>query len=630
MQFSFFNSQFSILSCSCPGLRWLTLLLALSCGCDRSQPQPPPAPPPAQQTPPFSASDVAPLFGAARNVLAGVKPTAATTPAATPGDKPLQLRMRQVFLSLYGAEGPPLITAAQGSDEALALIHEAANRAAKNPRFTKEGFSKLDRVRLKLDLVVYRWPIMSNPGRPPTFGRDPTRYGLSIHFRESQAHLLPVELAASVSRPRQKPHRMLEAASLRAKRSRDAWRKETCSAFRFIARSFVEAEPGGRAVELFRCMPLSVDLSPDTLARACRMGAEWLTRVQRPDGAFRYIYVADTDSFRKKELNIVRHAGTAYALLRMARVLDDDDLRGAGRGAIEYLIRQLQPVPGYDDTCCVFYNDKAKLGAAALAVVAMLELRGDDMDPILDRWIRALAEFLLMMQRADGSFHSRYDLAARAPDDSFVSVYYPGEATLALVGLYNCFREERFLAAALSSANYLAGGRDRPRSAGEPTQDHWLLLALGSLEAPPPPHVLDYALRIADTMVAHQFTLERNAPLDYVGGKDNSMPPRVTPTATNTEGLTAAYRLAQRAGRDTERYWQTIKRAAVFQLRHQYTTVSSFMLPSPEHAVGAFRSSVLDPTVRIDYVQHNISALWDVARIMKERQRKPAESLGAE
>ena len=62
---------------------------------------------------------------------------------------------------------------------------------------------------------------------------------------------------------------------------------------------------------------------------------------------------------------------------------------------------------------------------------------------------------------------------------------------------------------------------------------------------------------------------------------------------------------------------EALKLSARFQLSQQFDADNSFYLASPERAAGGFRESVTSARIRIDYVQHNISALLGIAETVE-------------
>ena len=58
------------------------------------------------------------------------------------------------------------------------------------------------------------------------------------------------------------------------------------------------------------------------------------------------------------------------------------------------------------------------------------------------------------------------------------------------------------------------------------------------------------------------------------------------------------------------------KRTIAFQLRTQYTELTTMYLAVREKAYGGFRGSINTHEIRIDYVQHNLSSLLALYQIM--------------
>jgi hypothetical protein len=200
-------------------------------------------------------------------------------------------------------------------------------------------------------------------------------------------------------------------------------------------------------------------------------------------------------------------------------------------------------------------------------------------------------------------------------DTGFVSEYYPGEAILALMRLHALTGDEEYLDAADRAARYIIEVRDQ----GLPTvllpHDHWLLYGLAELYPRRTRQVfMDHVLLLGGVILANQ-NLDPPEP-DWHGGF--SEPPRTAPAATRAEGLMAAYRMLKKAGRDepAARCLEGAARAAIFQILTQIRPPVAMYMHRPQICLGAFRESLSDPTIRIDFVQHNISALLALHRAM--------------
>jgi hypothetical protein len=219
-----------------------------------------------------------------------------------------------------------------------------------------------------------------------------------------------------------------------------------------------------------------------------------------------------------------------------------------------------------------------------------------------------------------GEFISkRYYSSGKISD--FVSQYYPGEALLALCRLYDLDKNETWLDVAEKGAKYLILVRDDNYSTYDLIHDHWLIMALNELyRFRDNPLYYNHSMRIAESIMNFQRDGE-NRKTEYSNWLGSYYtPPRSTPTATRSEGLIAAYRLAKDFGNNTimEKIFQSILLGIKFQLQTQFTKDNIIDLPNPQKAIGGFHSSLTDYTIRIDYVQHNISSILGLYDIINE------------
>ena len=123
---------------------------------------------------------------------------------------------------------------------------------------------------------------------------------------------------------------------------------------------------------------------------------------------------------------------------------------------------------------------------------------------------------------------------------------------------------------------------------------------------------VEHGRKIAQAISEAQRRTARH--LDWVGSFYD--PPRSTPTATRAEALVARASIARRHGEDSTPWIQALAAMAAFQRRCQLDEVSAMYLPRPDRAVGGFRRSLTHYEIRIDYVQHNISALLGLRSIL--------------
>ena len=301
--------------------------------------------------------------------------------------------------------------------------------------------------------------------------------------------------------------------------------------------------------------------------------------------------------------------------------LGDETLRDVAERGAQYIADH--SIPAGDGGLAFVYEGRMKLGGQALALVALLERRRVVGDDTHDELIAGLSGFMMSLELDDepGRYYQSYDAELQEPSLEPDSDYYPGEALLALTRLARHYPDGPYLDFAVRAADYLVHQRDGdiPEAGEVPREDHWLALALSELyQLRPEAAYRDVAYLQAETMTANQYTAADGA--WRAGGSSLQSPINYTSTATKGEALVAVWAMASATGDDAaaDRYAAAARRNAQFQLRVQFTAENTELFPDPVMVIGAWGKDALDPWIRIDFVQHNISALIGVWYMTKE------------
>ena len=357
------------------------------------------------------------------------------------------------------------------------------------------------------------------------------------------------------------------------------------------------------------------------LDNAAILGAEYLTRMVNQDGSFVYEYFPETDT-ASNDYNILRHAGTTYSMVQVYEKHKDEKLLDAIHRAFTYLINQTEEctyksIKGR----CVVEKDNVKVGGNGLSILAMTEYQKVTGD---DRYLsvaQELATWIASTQIEDGRFGvHKLNVRTGVPSD-FVSGYYPGEAIFALTRLYQIDKNKKWLDVADKNATYLITIRDKGVEINKLNHDHWLLYGLNELHRSRPREIFLEHQRKIVTAISNAQMLNVPVP-DWKGAYNR--PPRSTPAATRSEGLTAAYMLEKDFGsqENTEKILRTIREGIKFQLRTLIRPERAIFLKNPQRSLGGFTGTLTDYSVRIDDVQHNISAIVRTADILRDIENK--------
>jgi len=393
--------------------------------------------------------------------------------------------------------------------------------------------------------------------------------------------------------------------------------------------SLIEIGAGILIGILFLCprhtqVPKTTRVSFDiaNVKEAIHKAGDYLVRHTHADGMFTYYVSLDPKITPTKEYNILRHAATMYAISMYYQMYQDDNVPAALLRAGQYLRDEcIEPLSEGSDMLAVWSRPEvthsrrpltAILGGAGLGLVALLSLEDVCPNTTSLSTLRALGRFIAYMQKPDGSFYTEYIPSKGGRDDSWSSLYYPGEATLGLVMLYEKDPCDVWLNVSSKALEFLAISR---KSRLRVPPDHWALLAtqrllaLKSVDLPVSRELLvNHGIQICEAILKRQVQNPMRS--NYDGAFTSNG--RTTPTATSLEGLLAALDFLPEDYPLRSRIEDAARRGIAFLVRTQIKE-GDFAGAFPG-AVGHRRlmSRLFNRRaswVRIDYVQHALSAM---------------------
>ncbi|MFN8637074.1 MAG: hypothetical protein U0893_24770 [Chloroflexota bacterium] len=440
--------------------------------------------------------------------------------------------------------------------------------------------------------------------------------GLAIAQGSTASWLVATQLQLqSMSRPDAetvgaKARDVLESAMTRLGQPSTVWQDSSIELWRFTTSAWIEDSTLEQALPLVQGIVPVTSFDRARLLAAARAGGEYLLRIQRPDGSFTYTKDPWLAVQSRTAYNIVRHAGTATALFQASAVLGEPRLLDAAQKAMAYLAGFYRDGSKPGLTYVLDKDGKAKLGAFGLALLAMthkLDLAPQDGDREMATQI---ARQIVALQKPDGSFDSYLRLRGDEPTGN-VSLYYPGEAMLALARLAHQGIDEGFMGAAHRGSDFLIAQRKGKR----PPPDAWLIQALEVLYADAPkPSYVEHAVAISEAMLGEQFGPRTS--VAYRGGIGPE-PVSSTRTSARVEGLLSAVRLTQSVG---DARAASLLASSSLTIPHllqmQYDADNAFFLDDPASVHGGMRAGLDDAEIRIDYVQHYMSAMMMMAGLV--------------
>ena len=375
-------------------------------------------------------------------------------------------------------------------------------------------------------------------------------------------------------------------------------------------------------------------IDPRRLETAIQRSANYLSNACEADGKFIYRVNLNPRVRVPPRYNILRHAGTIYSLAMAFNHHPDEITKAAMIRAGRFLKHQtIRPLPGRRDLLAVWTNPhlslrsepvQAKLGGTGLGLVALLSIEKIKPGETSIADLRKLGNFLRYMQKSDGSFYSKYIPDEGGRSKRWKSLYYPGEAALGLLMLYEHDPSVVWLDAAADAVAHLARMRANQT---EVEADHWALLATAKLlpiyerskQPLPVEDIRKHAVQICRSILKKADQLATNASTYGCFTGDG----RTTPTATRLEGLLAALSFLSPEYEDLRhRMTANVKKGIFFLLGAQVAkgeyagAIPRAVHPLPQNHPGftqSFNRRVTE--VRIDYVQHALSAMIQYQRI---------------
>lgn len=321
--------------------------------------------------------------------------------------------------------------------------------------------------------------------------------------------------------------------------------------------------------------------------------ADFLAHQVNPDGSFIYGIKPRFDN-EISGYNILRHAGTVWAMICQYGVSGDETLREPIQRAIDYM---LDCVVYQDENTAYIYEEESgeiKLGGCGICILALTEY----MEVFRDQSYLDVCEKLghgivSMMNEETGGYYHVFNRDFSLKEENRV-VFYDGEATFALCRLYGVTGNDYWLDAAQKAVGHFI--------AEDYTQyeDHWVAYAMNEITK----YVSDPAY--------YEFGL-RN-----VAENLKTIQKRTVPSPTSLEMLMATFELYDRALEsgiavedfDLEAFLHTISVRVNRQLNGYFYPEFTMYMERPNRVLNSFMVRHDGYRVQIDDVQHNIGGYY--------------------
>ncbi len=430
-------------------------------------------------------------------------------------------------------------------------------------------------------------------------------YGIEIKHGETLQRFSPTQMIASNRSFDRVIKRFSERHKVDVVNNADA-----LSIRRFAAEQYlIHLKSNHRSVRMFRGNRLVRDdfVTQGAIASLAQRMSDWMIRNVRDSGRMTYKYWPSSGK-ESSANNMIRQWMATVSLIRVGRHYGDQSVfETAGRN-IAYNLRKFYMDDGTFGS--VEYGGKAKLGAIALAALALHEHPGGEALRTIERRLR---NTVLRLQADDGSFRTFLKPASRNDNQNF----YPGEALVYLASVYAQTQDGDLLKRIRKSIDYYWQWHQDNRN---PAFVPWHTMAYSQVwRQTRDSDLVDKIFAMNDWLLGmQQPASERFPDTDgrfYDRKRRQFGPPHASSTGVYLESLIQAFRVARETGDNvrTEKYRIAILRGlrSLMQLEFR-DNVDMFYVSKRDLVRGGIRTTVYDNTIRVDNVQHNLMAVLEI------------------
>lgn len=358
-----------------------------------------------------------------------------------------------------------------------------------------------------------------------------------------------------------------------------------------------------------------VDLSYEDINNSLNLAEKWLTSNLKEKGCFNYIYDPSTGEYSNKN-NMIRQLMASRLLAELCQT--NSSLETLHQKNLDFIFEYWYKEEG--EMGYIFYSDKSKLGANAMALRTLV------CSPFFDDYQKEatkLANSIFSLQNTDGSFEPWYIAPDYEYDKDYLLTFYSGEAILSLVEMYIKTNDSIYLEAAVKSQDfyidrYVVHLEDNYYPAYVP----WHTQSLNKL------YKITGEKKYADAiMVLNDELLEiQDTNNGSILGRfyDPSHPEYGSPHSSSdgvyTEGLAYAYEVAVllNDALHQEKYADAILLGAYNLISLQFHGQNMNDFQYPGWIDGAIHYRVDDNRIRIDTTQHMIDAFRKILDVFDD------------
>lgn len=335
------------------------------------------------------------------------------------------------------------------------------------------------------------------------------------------------------------------------------------------------------------CAETPNNLSETELRQAVDLAGQWFLNNQN-DNFLYYEYYPATNT-HSEETHQLRELASLWSITNMANFTGDQKYQELTDRGLNYFERFIYDDKSNGFSYLKFGNQEVKLGNSAFMLLTLVDSGRPDREDIITR----LADGIVFHQKEDGSLRTHFYSDKNSSQD-----YYPGEALVALMTLYEKNGNQKYLDAVDKAFLYYQNyWNSNPNTAFIP----WQTRAYYKFyQSNPDQAIADFIFTMND------YLLDQYNPADNC---DKFTFDQGSVTAVHLEGTIQAYKLARELDDQTHQncYQNFINQGLAYISTLQVQPDSGF----PETATGGIWDGPAHISHRVDRNQHAVMAFMD-------------------
>ena len=428
--------------------------------------------------------------------------------------------------------------------------------------------------------------------------------GLELRLGEAVERVGPTQMIATNRSFRTAIDRFAAARGLAEEDLSDDLRLRRFAAQQYLV--FLRPEPSAVALHRGNQVVRREEVTQSAITGLARRMSSWLARQVKPDGRMTYKYWP-SNGRESQSNNMIRQWMATLALVRMGKHYRDADVLALAARNIRYNLASFYREA--EGLGAIEYREKAKLGAIAIAALALAEHpdRSDFMDVEA-----ALRRSVYQLWASDGSFRTFLKPEGRNDNQNF----YPGEALLYLATLYRESGGPALLARLMKSVEHY---RSWHLAARDPAFVPWHTMAYAEIwRLTRDPGLRDWIFEMNDWLLDIQQASLDQPDIDgrfYDPQRPHFGPPHASSTGVYLEGLIQAFRVARGTAdaARAEAYRQAIVSGLRSLLQLEFKdSIDMYYVTKRDRVRGGLRTTVYDNEIRVDNVQHGLLAVLKI------------------